>query len=140
MAAPIPDAAFHHAGVASRDIEADVALYATLGYAPEGDVFEDPIQKIRGIFLVGLSTRVELVAPLDASSPVEAWLKRGVRLYHLAYETSDIALAIARMRDARAKVVVPPVPAVAFGGRRIAFLMLPTMSLIELIEAPPRAP
>jgi len=32
-------------------------------------------------------------------------------------------------------LIVAPVPAVAFGGRKIAFLMLPNRLLIELIEA-----
>jgi hypothetical protein len=30
--------------------------------------------------------------------------------------------------------MVPPTPAVAFGGREISFILLPTMMLIELIE------
>jgi len=38
------------------------------------------------------------------------------------------------MRAQRAKVLVPPVPAVAFGGREIAFLVMPNRMLIELID------
>jgi hypothetical protein len=34
-----------------------------------------------------------------------------------------------------ARIARPPLPAVAFGGRSVVFAMLPTMLLIELIEA-----
>ena len=43
--------------------------------------------------------------------------------------------AITEMKSARARMVVNPVPVVAFGGRKIAFLMQPNGMLIELIEA-----
>lgn len=130
---------FHHTGVACRDLMAAERPYLALGYTAEGDVFEDPIQGIRGRFLVLPGTRIELVAPLREDSPVVGWLNRGVHLYHTAYETDDMASAIASLRTtARAKVVVEPVPAVAFEGRKIAFLLGPSAFLIELIEAPSR--
>jgi xylulokinase len=44
-----------------------------------------------------------------------------------------LADAIDALRAQRAKVAVAPVPAAAFGGREIAFLMLPNRLLIELI-------
>jgi hypothetical protein len=38
------------------------------------------------------------------------------------------------MKDLRFKMVVPPAPAVAFQGRRIAFFFMPNMFLVEVIE------
>jgi methylmalonyl-CoA/ethylmalonyl-CoA epimerase len=129
------DLAFHHVGVACRDIEAEARHFAALGYVTEGRPFEDPVQGVRGIFMAGQAPRVELLAALSTtpSGVLAPWLDRGTKLYHLAYVVSDLEEGIEMMRKRRGKLVVPPVPAVAFGGRAIAFLMLPNSLLIELI-------
>jgi methylmalonyl-CoA/ethylmalonyl-CoA epimerase len=126
---------FHHMGVACRDLDREAAPYAQLGYGAEGDDFQDPIQGIRGRFLVGGGPRLELVAPLGSEAGVLAGvLAKGIKLYHLAYTCLDLDQALAQAALGRAKLVVSPVPAVAFGGRRIAFVMLPNMMLVEFIE------
>jgi len=128
--------AFHHVGVACTDIAAEARHLALLGYVPEGAPFNDPVQGIRGMFVTGQSPRLELLQALDARSGgvLNPWLERDARLYHLAYRVTDLAAAIASLRASRAKLVVAPVPAVAFGGRDIAFVMLPNRLLVELIS------
>jgi methylmalonyl-CoA/ethylmalonyl-CoA epimerase len=125
---------FHHAGVACRDIGGEAARLAPLGYAPEGMPFVDPRQGVRGMFVVGGGPRLELLEPLpDTPGMLAPWLERDVKLYHLAYETGELGAAIEHLRSAGAKLVAGPTPAVAFGGREIAFLMLPNRMLVELI-------
>jgi methylmalonyl-CoA/ethylmalonyl-CoA epimerase len=124
---------FHHIGVACLDLEAETRRLATLGYVGEGVDFTDPIQGVRGRFLNGGGPRLELLAPLTEVGVLTTWLKAGVKLYHLGYETADFDSDLARIRSAGAKIVVPPVPAVAFETRRIVFLMMPNMLLTELI-------
>jgi len=135
--APPAGLTFHHVGVACVDVCAEAARFATLGYVIEGEAFEDPLQGIRGLFVAGQSPRLELLEPLAASRPgvLSAWLARDVKFYHLAYRVLHLQPAISRLRALGAKVVVPATPAVAFGGREIAFLMLPNRSLIELIAS-----
>jgi hypothetical protein len=70
---------------------------------------------------------------LNTSGMLTPWLKAGVKLYHLGYETADLAGAVAQLKAERARVMVQPVEAVAFAQRKIAFLLLPNMLLIELI-------
>jgi methylmalonyl-CoA/ethylmalonyl-CoA epimerase len=126
---------FHHIGVACQNIEREIGAYSLLGYTVEGESFSDPAQQIRGLFLSGPGPRLELVAPLTQESRVLSnVLTRGVKMYHLAYLTDDINATIDLACAERAKLVVSPVPATAFGGRCIAFLFLPNMMLIELIE------
>jgi methylmalonyl-CoA/ethylmalonyl-CoA epimerase len=128
--------AFHHVGVASTAIAAEERFFAMLGYRREGEIFEDAVQGIRGCFMAGQAPRVELLEPLapeDAKGVLAPWLAQGVKLYHLAYVAPQLAPAIDAMRTQRAKLVVAPVPAVAFGGREVAFLMLPNRLLVELI-------
>jgi methylmalonyl-CoA/ethylmalonyl-CoA epimerase len=129
------DLVFHHVGVACADITAEAARLAPLGYVAEGAEFVDPDQGVRGIFLTGQAPRLELLEPLAGAKEevLASWLRRDIKLYHLAYETHSLSASIERLRSARAKMVVPPIPAVAFGGREIAFLVMPNSMLIELI-------
>jgi methylmalonyl-CoA/ethylmalonyl-CoA epimerase len=99
--------------------------------------FEDPIQKVRVCFL-GTDRPgdvvVELVEPLGADSPIRQMLAKGVAGYHVCYEVADLDGALAAVRARRWVVVSEPVPAVAFGGQRIAWFYTPTQELVELLE------
>jgi methylmalonyl-CoA/ethylmalonyl-CoA epimerase len=129
-----PGVALHHLGVACKNLEADSAQFELLGFAREGDDFEDPMQGIRGRFLVGAGVRLELLEDLEGSGVLEPWLAARTKIYHHAYETADLEVSLGRLLDAGARVTRAPVPAVVFGGRRVVFAMLPNLMLIELIE------
>jgi methylmalonyl-CoA/ethylmalonyl-CoA epimerase len=128
---------FHHVGVACSLISAETATLSALGYAPEGPVVEDPIQKVRLQFFVGGGPRLELIEPISADSPIQGVLRRGGKFYHVAYEVEHFDRAVGELKDKRFTAVAPPAPAVAFGGRRIIFMISSTLTLIELIEAGP---
>jgi len=132
---PVPGLSFHHIGVACRSLDVEEQHYRPLGYGREGADFTDPIQGIQGRFLTGGGPRLELLVETPGKSVLTPWLRKGIRLYHLAWEAADLSEASRQFVERRARVVVPPVPAVAFGGRSITFLMLPNLQLIELIEA-----
>lgn len=136
MPDPVTGLRFHHIGVACRDLDREQAGYALLGYRPESDDFEDPTQGIRGRFLVAEGQpRVELLVNLEGSTTLDPWLKGPARTYQQAYESDTFDESVAQFQSAGARVVSPPVPAVAFGGRRICFVMLRTMTLVEIIES-----
>ena len=107
-----------------------------LGFVREGGDFEDPRQQIRGRFLVGGGSRLELLVGTPGSNVLAPWLSRGIKIYHQVFEVPDILGSLEGMKRTGARVVVEPVAAVAFAGRPISFLMLPNGSLIELIQAP----
>ena len=132
---PLERLVFHHVGVVSSNIARETEQLALLGYRPEGEEFVDPVQGVRGLFLAGQSPRLELLSPMATQGVLEPWIKSNTKLYHLAYQTLDLSQAMAELRQCGAKVVVGPVSAVAFGGRQIAFVMLPNMLLIELIAS-----
>lgn len=126
---------FHHIGVACRDLDVETRPYALLGYAPVGADFVDPLQGICGRFLEGPGPRLELVCPASGSDGIlGGTLDRGTKMYHLAFMAEDLDAALEAAVRGRGKLVSGPVPAVAFGGRRICFLFLPNMMLVELIE------
>ena len=132
--APVAGLSFHHVGLACSDLRAETAAHALLGFTAEGEVFEDPHQRVRGSFQVLGPFRVELLEPLDDGSPVLDWLSRGVRMYHVCYETDDLSGALAQLRAAGHRTVSAPAPAVAFDGRPVAFVMLRTRNLVELLQ------
>ena len=125
---------FHHVGVACSSLKHEARRFELLGYNLEGEEFSDPVQGVRGCFMTGGGPRMELLMPEAEDGVLTPWLKSGVKLYHLAYIADNQEKAIDYYRNQRAKLVVAPVPAIAFGGRHICFLMLPNMLLIELIQ------
>jgi methylmalonyl-CoA/ethylmalonyl-CoA epimerase len=130
----VPGLTFHHVGLACHDLAGEAAAHALLGFTPDGEVFEDPHQRIRGWFHTLGPFRVELLQPLDDESPLMDWLRRGVKLYHVCYETDDLDDALATLREAGHRTVSAPAAAVAFDGRPVAFVMLRTRNLIELLQ------
>lgn len=130
---------FHHVGYAVADIDRYLKDVLLPIFAPPrvSPVYADPIQRVRVLFAeVSPGTLIELVEPLDEGSPVTRFIgdARG-GLYHLCYEVEDLDAAVKRFRRHRCLPLGPAAPAVAFGGRRIVFLMTPQRDLIELVEA-----
>lgn len=129
-----PSWRFHHLGVACRNIERDATAWFELGYRQEGGNFIDETQGIKGAFLHGVGPRLELLEDLPGRQTIAPWLEKGVKIYHVAFEVKEIKKEIDELVQKRARVVVPPVPAVAFDNRRICFVVLRNLFLVELIE------
>lgn len=129
---------FHHVGIACRSLNVERQGWESLGYTVEGEPFKDTLQGVSGLFMVGPGPRVELLEPLNGSDTLTPFLQAGIKIYHHAYETASLEVATATLCARRARVISPPKPAVAFGGRRVVFLMLPTTMIIEYIEMSPQ--
>ena len=132
---------FHHVGYAVRDIRAYLEEFLKPLFAPVnvGQPISDPIQQVKVCFVMMRGgTVIELVEPLGEKSPIRSIIgsSRG-GIYHLCYETDDFDQQVSRFRAKRCLALGKPVPATAFGGRRIVFLMTPQRDLIELLEASP---
>jgi RimJ/RimL family protein N-acetyltransferase len=125
---------FHHIGIACHAIEKDFSAYRVLGYAREGDCFEDPEQGIRGQFIVAPDQpRLELLENLPSSTTLDVWLKNRTKMYHQAYLVKNIDLLKTILEKNQAKTVSPFKHSVYFK-KRICFMMLSNLTLIELIE------
>lgn len=129
-----------HIGVAVPSLgPATEMLASLLGYKVVSGPFNDPIQKVAVIFLAMAErdvTEIELVAPLAEDSPIQSVLaKNGGGAYHLCFETNDIDGALDHATKSGCIVVSSPVPAVAYRGRRIAWIYTPSRQLFELVEA-----
>jgi len=125
--------------MACRDLEREMRWLLAIGYEAEGPAFTDPRQGITGQFMVLGGSRVELLEALPGEKVLEPWLAQGSPLYHLGFEVPDLEAAMETLVATRAKLVSEPKPAVAFGGRPVAFFFRPNRMLVELIQAAPEA-
>jgi methylmalonyl-CoA/ethylmalonyl-CoA epimerase len=128
----------NHIGLAVPDIEAFLRRTTPLyeGFS-RGPMIVNERQKVRELFLTDGATTIELLEPLGEGSPLLAFLNRNPAggLIHLALEVVDLDTAITRVTAAGGRLVVAPVPDVAFQERRIAFVYLGGQ-VTELIELP----
>ena len=126
---------FHHVGIAVNSIEEAAKWYVGIGYNLT-ETIEDTIQNVRIAFLNRSdSPLLELVQPVDKTSPVCNILKKvGVSAYHFCYETDNLLEIIENLEKQDFRVLVEPVKAVAFNNRKISFLYHIDNGLIELLE------
>ncbi len=129
---------FHHVGYAIADIDRYVAEFFLPVFAPRAITakISDPIQQVTVCFAqMQGNTVIELVEPFGENSPIKSIIgsSRG-GVYHLCYEVDDLDREIARCRQKRCMPLGRPVPAAAFEGRRIVFLLTPQRDLIEFVE------
>ena len=128
----------HHIGfVVTEIVPAMEGFRLSLNASWDQRIFEDPLQKVKVAFL---STRpgepqIELVEPASETSPVRKFLlEKGGGLHHFCYETDDLEAELKLFRSRHAITVRRPMPAVAFGGRRIAWVATRENLLVELLE------
>lgn len=129
-----------HVGVAVPSLEPTTELLSALfGYKVVSGPFDDPIQKVSVNFLAKSDkdvAEIELIAPITEDSPIRSMLaKDGGGAYHLCFETNDIDGALTHAKKNGCIVVSSPVPAVAFQGRRIAWIYTRSRQLFELVES-----
>lgn len=127
----------HHIGIVVRSIDERLDYYReNFGTKLVLTKILDSLQDVYVAFLQseGSTVLLELVEPASASSPAAQAMQRGGGLNHLCYAVHSIEEAIAEMLKRGAILVKPMTPAVAFNGRRIAFLYTKAHELIELVE------
>ncbi len=128
----------HHLGIAVVDIESALGFYQTaLGFTLVSKVIFDPTQKVKICFLANEPNRIltlELISPVGCTSPVNGYLSKGIGAYHVCYEVKQLEKALEGLRAKGCVLIAPPVAAVAFDGRRIAWCLTPTRHLVEFVE------
>lgn len=129
---------FHHIGFVVPSIE-EAAGQMCESIAADWDrrIIHDPMQHAKVAFLhsrVAGNPVVELVEPAGEESPVSRFLKRGGGLHHLCYEVDRLETTLDVCRSRGELLARRPMPAVAFGGRRIAWVYTQQKLLVEYLE------
>jgi len=112
----------NHIGIAVASLDETLPFYRdNLGMALAG-VEEVAEQKVRVAMLQIGESKIELLEPTAANSPVARFLeKNGPGIHHLAYEVEDIEAAIARLLANGARMI-DETPRNGAHGTRIAFV------------------
>jgi methylmalonyl-CoA/ethylmalonyl-CoA epimerase len=129
---------FHHVGYVVRSIQdAAAGFTASLGLQWDGRIIHDPLQTVCVSFFrprAAGNPCIELVEPAGTGSSVRRFLERGGGLHHLCYEVDSLDRQLERSKASRDLIVRPPTPAVAFEGRRIAWVYTQNKLLVEYLE------
>jgi len=131
-------AVLHHLGCVVPSISAVAdAFAASISASWNGQIIHDPFQRVHVAFFKPVDARnpvYELVEPAADDSPVTRFLKKGGGLHHVCYEIDNLESGLEEARKVGFVVVSPAKPAVAFGGRRIAWICSKNRLLIEFLE------
>ena len=128
---------FHHFGLGSRRPELTLRFLRGLGHEVAVQVY-DPLQNVNLWLCTHFSMpTVELVGPAEGQGPLDAILATSNEsIYHLCYETENLAVSLEAMKVAGFRVICisAPKPAILFDNRGVSFYMVKDFGIIELLE------
>jgi methylmalonyl-CoA/ethylmalonyl-CoA epimerase len=107
-------------------------------YMQQGEIIYDGVQDARITFLSLLIDgvpRLELVEPQSPTSRVFNAARHGGGLHHICFQVDSLVAFSSWCREVRVTLILAPTEAPAFGsGRRIAFVSIPGLGLVEFVE------
>lgn len=125
---------FHHIGVACNKIFYELRTFLMLGYQQDSEIFTDTIQGIRGVFIRSKTApTLELLENIEEHGPLDSFLNRGIKFYHLAFVSKNLPQDIDILtKKFKAKLFKPITKATYFA--EVCFLMLSSGVIIELVR------
>jgi methylmalonyl-CoA/ethylmalonyl-CoA epimerase len=129
----------NHVAIAVRDIGKASKVYRdTLG-ADVSDKVAQPEHGVSTVFITLPNTKIELLEPLGADSPIEKFLERNPDggIHHLCYEVSNILAARDLLKSQGARVLGDGEPKIGAHGKPVLFLHPKDFcgTLVELEQA-----
>ena len=125
-----------HIGIATRQLEEAKALWEnTLGLKVESTESVDD-QGVRVAMLPIGETRIELLEPINASSPIGKFLdKTGPGIHHIAIRVDDIAITLGKLKQQGLRLIDEK-PRIGAGGCLVAFIHPSSTNgvLLELVQ------
>jgi len=126
----------NHVAIAVPNLEEAAALYRdTLG-AEVGAPKDQPEHGVTVVFITLPNTKIELLHPLGADSPIAGFLAKNPAgaIHHICYEVDDILAARDRLLEQGVRVLGDGEPKIGAHGKPVLFLHPKdfTGTLIEL--------
>jgi len=129
----------NHVAIAVPDLAAASKLYAGALGAEVSAPVPEPSHGVTVVFVTLPNTKIELLEPLGADSPIAAFLARNPAggIHHVCYEVADILAARDQLKAAGARVLGDGEPRTGAHGKPVLFLHPKDFlgSLIELEQA-----
>ena len=129
----------NHVAIAVPDLAAATALYRdTLG-AQVSEPLDQPAHGVTVVFITLPNTKIELLYPLGAGSPIAKFLESNPAggIHHVCYEVEDILAARDRLKAAGARVLGDGNPKIGAHDKPVLFLHPKDFlgTLVELEQA-----
>lgn len=129
----------NHVAIAVKDLTASTALYRdTLG-ARVSQPLPQPEHGVTVVFVELPNTKIELLEPMGADSPIAKFLERNPDggIHHICYEVDDILAARDRLKTEGARVLGSGEPRIGAHGKPVLFLHPKDFcgTLVELEQA-----
>ncbi len=129
----------NHVAIAVRDIAKAAEVYRdTLGAQISATV-PQPEHGVSTVFITLPNTKIELLEPLGADSPIAKFLERNPDggIHHVCYEVADIRAARDQLKAAGARVLGDGEPKIGAHGKPVLFLHPKDFcgTLVELEQA-----
>ena len=129
----------NHVAIAVPDLRAAVAQYTGPLGATVSEPQELPEHGVTVVFVELPNTKIELLEPLGADSPINAFLERSPSggIHHVCYEVDDILAARDRLKESGARVLGSGEPKTGAHGKPVLFLHPKDFNgtLVELEQA-----
>jgi len=128
----------NHIAIAVPDLNASIKLYKEILGADVGDPQDEPDHGVTVVFINLPNTKIELLYPLGANSPITNFLVKNPNggIHHICYEVSDIIEAKDTLISEGAHILGNGEPKTGAHGQPVLFLHPKDFNgcLIELEE------
>jgi methylmalonyl-CoA/ethylmalonyl-CoA epimerase len=127
----------NHVAIAVKDIKAASEVYRTKLGAEVSEIVPQPAHGVSTVFITLPNTKIELLEPLGADSPIAKFLERNPEggVHHVCYEVDDIIAARDQLKATGARVLGDGNPKIGAHGKPVLFLhpkdFLGTLTEIE---------
>ena len=129
----------NHVAIAVRDISAAAKVYRDTLAAAVSEPLPLPEHGVTTVFVTLPNTKIELLEPLGANSPIAKFLERNADggIHHICYEVDDILAARDKLKAEGARVLGDGEPKIGAHGKPVLFLHPKDFfgTLIELEQA-----
>lgn len=132
-----------HVGIVVKSLEEGILQWTEIfGYNQMTEQVINTLQQTKVVFMSKEnSLQVKLIEPLNETSPIYNFAKKGGGLHHLCFRTQNLESTINDLKKKRneIRIIVNPQPGEAFENESIAFAIAKNNLNIELIDTEKRA-
>ncbi|NBB97033.1 MAG: methylmalonyl-CoA epimerase [Alphaproteobacteria bacterium] len=114
----------NHVAIAVPDLQAAADQYRNTLGADVGAPQDEPDHGVTVIFITLPNTKIELLHPLGADSPIQGFLDKNPAggIHHICYEVEDIMAARDKLAATGARVLGSGEPKIGAHGKPVLFL------------------
>jgi methylmalonyl-CoA/ethylmalonyl-CoA epimerase len=114
----------NHVAIAVPDIRAAADIYRNTLGATVSEAVPQPDLGVTTIFIDFPNTKIELLEPLGAASPIAKFLERNPAggIHHICYEVADIQAAARSLIEKGARILGNGKPKIGAHGKPVLFL------------------